>query len=89
MAVLLYEQAEKKSILILIPFLETIEMFNRTRAFSLTLLLMMTLALAPALFGQEAAVEDNSTRNQLIFGGAAVIIMIVYLKRRNKRKSGN
>ncbi len=63
-------------------------MLKCTRVLLLTFLLAMTMAIAPALHAQDAATEDNSTRNQLIFGGAAVVILILYIKRRNRRKSG-
>lgn len=60
-------------------------MLKATQALFITLLLALTLALSPAAFGQGTE-TDNSSRNQLIFGGAAIVIMIIYVQRRNKRK---
>ncbi len=62
-------------------------MLKGTRTLLFTLLLALTMAFAPAVHAQDAAQEDHSTRNQLIFGGAAVVIAVLYLKRRGKRKT--
>ncbi len=75
--------------LYLIPLFGDFEMLKSTRAFLLTLLLTVMMAFTPLLHAQEAAGAEDSTMRNLILGAAAVIILIIYLKRRNKRKTGN